>query len=211
MEKILITALLSIIPFTSIAHPHEEDPYTTYIQEKLIELGYLDVANGMNDKKTQSAIKLFQLNSDIFVDGMVGDETFKKLFDEEDISFSNVEIESSSIKDEEPPVWDSNFSLYADEIYTLFNLNLPSVTDNVGVTSIEVYVNGALSSHANISETRLLVTPKYDMTCSDQVVFVIAYDAAGNSSQSPHITFNSCSSASSSASSVSAVFSIFWF
>ena len=87
MEKILITALLSIIPFTSIAHPHEEDPYTTYIQEKLIELGYLDVANGMNDKKTQSAIKLFQSNSDIFVDGMVGDETFKKLFDEKEISF----------------------------------------------------------------------------------------------------------------------------
>ena len=44
------------------------------------------------------------------------------------------------------------------------------------------------------------------MTCSDQVVFVIAYDAAGNSSQSPHITFNSCSSTSSSVSSESAVF-----
>ena len=206
MDKLLITALLSLLPLTNFTHPHEEDPYTTYIQEKLIELGYLDVANGMNDKKTQSAIKLFQSNSDIFVDGMVGDETFKKLFDEKDISFSNVEIASSLIKDDESPIWDSNFSLFADEIYTLFNLNLPSVTDNVGVTSLEVYVNGVLSSHANISETRLLVTPKYDMTCSDQVVFVIAYDAAGNSSQSPHITFNSCSSTSSSVSSESAVF-----
>ena len=180
MDKLLITALLSLLPLTNFTHPHEEDPYTTYIQEKLIELGYLDVANGMNDKKTQSAIKLFQSNSDIFVDGMVGDETFKKLFDEKDISFSNVEIASSLIKDDESPIWDSNFSLFADEIYTLFNLNLPSVTDNVGVTSLEVYVNGVLSSHANISETRLLVTPKYDMTCSDQVVFVIAYDAEGN-------------------------------
>ena len=75
MDKLLITALLSLLPLTNFTHPHEEDPYTTYIQEKLIELGYLDVANGINDKKTQSAIKLFQSNSDIFVDGMVGDET----------------------------------------------------------------------------------------------------------------------------------------
>ena len=75
MGKILITVLISILPLNNISHPHEEDPFTTYIQEKLIELGYLDVANGMNDIKTQSAIKLFQSNSDIFVDGMVGDES----------------------------------------------------------------------------------------------------------------------------------------
>ena len=56
------------------------------------------------------------------------------------------------------------------------------MTDNVGILSYEVYVNGALSSHAHISETRLLVTPKYDMTCADQIVYVIAYDE-GNSSQ----------------------------
>ncbi len=43
MGKILITALISILPFNNISHPHEEDPFTTYIQEKLIELGYLDV------------------------------------------------------------------------------------------------------------------------------------------------------------------------
>ena len=39
MEKILITALISILPFNNISHPHEEDPYTTYIQEKLIDFG----------------------------------------------------------------------------------------------------------------------------------------------------------------------------
>ena len=79
MERILITALFSIIPFTSIAHPHEPVPFTTYIQEKLIELGYLDVSTGVNDKTTQSAIKLFQSRSGLVVDGMVGDETFTQL------------------------------------------------------------------------------------------------------------------------------------
>ena len=79
MGKILITALISILPFNDISHPHEEDPFTTYIQEKLIELGYLDLVTGVNDKTTQAAIKLFQTRSGLVVDGMVGDETFSKL------------------------------------------------------------------------------------------------------------------------------------
>ena len=182
MGKILITALISILPFNEISHPHEEDPFTTYIQQKLIELGYLDLVTGVNDKTTQAAIKLFQTSSGLVVDGMVGEETFSKLMlsgEAFNASSSNISTSSdATVVDDKPPVWDSDFLPYASEFSSLFNLNIPSVTDNVGVTSIEVYVNGALSSHANISETRLLVTPKYDMTCSDQVVFVIAYDAA---------------------------------
>ena len=217
MEKILITALFSIIPFTSIAHPHEPDPFTTYIQEKLIELGYLDVSTGVNDKTTQSAIKLFQSRSGLVVDGMVGDETFTQLMLSEksskndEVIISNTQDITSS-QDIESPKWDTESPPYASEIGTLFNLNLPSVSDNVGITTYEVYVNGVLASYANISESRLLVTPVYDMTCSDQIVYVIAYDAAGNSSRSPYFTIpqkepcNISSGSGSSASSVSAVF-----
>ena len=192
MGKILITALISILPFNDISHPHEEDPFTTYIQEKLIELGYLDLVTGVNDKTTQAAIKLFQSRSGLVVDGMVGDETFSKLMlSREAFNTSSSNISTSSkatVVDDKPPVWDTESPPYASEIGTLFNLNLPSVTDNVGIVSYEVYVNGALSSHAHISETRLLVTPKYDMTCADQIVYVIAYDDAGNSAQSPSFT-----------------------
>ena len=217
MEKILITALFSIIPFTSISHPHEPDPFTTYIQEKLIELGYLDVSTGVNDKTTQSAIKLFQSRSGLVVDGMVGDETFTQLMLSEksskidEVIISNTQDIASS-QDIESPKWDTESPPYASEIGTLFNLNLPSVSDNVGITTYEVYVNGVLASYANISESRLLVTPVYDMTCSDQIVYVIAYDAAGNSSRSPYFTIpqkepcNISSGSGSSASSVSAVF-----
>ena len=217
MEKILITALFSIIPFTSIAHPHEPDPFTTYIQEKLIELGYLDVSTGVNDKTTQSAIKLFKSRSGLVVDGMVGDETFTQLMLSEksskidEVIISNTQDITSS-QDIESPKWDTESPPYASEIGTLFNLNLPSVSDNVGITTYEVYVNGVLASYANISESRLLVTPVYDMTCSDQIVYVIAYDAAGNSSRSPYFTIpqkepcNTSSVSGSSASSVSAVF-----
>ena len=217
MEKILITALFSIIPFTSISHPHEPDPFTTYIQEKLIELGYLDISTGVNDKTTQSAIKLFQSRSGLVVDGMVGDETFtllmlsEKSYENDEVIITNTQDIKSS-QDIESPKWDTETPPYASEIGTLFNLNLPSVSDNVGITTYEVYVNGVLASYANISESRLLVTPVYDMTCSDQIVYVIAYDAAGNSSRSPYFTIpqkepcNISSGSGSSASSVSAVF-----
>ena len=148
---------------------------------------------------------------------MVGDETFTQLMLSEksskndEVIISNTQDITSS-QDIESPKWDTESPPYASEIGTLFNLNLPSVSDNVGITTYEVYVNGVLASYANISESRLLVTPVYDMTCSDQIVYVIAYDAAGNSSRSPYFTIpqkepcNISSGSGSSASSVSAVF-----
>ena len=195
MEKILITALISILPFNNISHPHEEDPYTTYIQEKLIDLGYLDITTGINDKNTQEAIKTFQEKAGLVVDGMVGDETFSKLLLGESsyLSSLNTTLQPTSSTsplslDTVSPVWDVDSSPYASEIGTLFNLNIPSVTDNVGVVSYEVYINGTLSTYVTISDTRLLVTPKYDMACADQLIYVIAFDDAGNSSQSPTFT-----------------------
>ena len=195
MEKILITALISILPLTNISHPHEEDPYTTYIQEKLIDLGYLDITTGINDKNTQEAIKTFQEKAGLVVDGMVGDETFSKLLLGESsyLSSLNTTLQPTSSTsplslDTVSPVWDVDSSPYASEIGTLFNLNIPLVTDNVGVVSYEIYINGALSTYVTISDTRLLVTPKYDMACADQLIYVIAFDDAGNSSQSPTFT-----------------------
>ena len=105
---------------------------------------------------------------------------------------NNSSVTSSSdedlVIDDKPPVWDEEQPPYASEIGSLFNLNMPSVTDNVGIVSYEVYVNGILSTYATISDSTLLVTPKYDMTCADQLIYVIAFDEAGNSSQSPTFT-----------------------
>ena len=195
MEKLIITALISILPLANISHPHEEDPYTTYIQEILIDLGYLDITTGINDKNTQEAIKTFQEKAGLVVDGMVGNETFSKLLLEESSYLSSLNTTLQPTSSTSPlsldtlsPVWDVDSSPYASEIGTLFNLNIPSVTDNVGVVSYEVYVNGILSTYVTISDTRLLVTPKYDMACADQLIYVIAFDDAGNSSQSPTFT-----------------------
>ena len=210
MGKIIISTLISILPFTQLSHPHEEDPFTTYIQEKLIELGYLEVATGVNDKTSQAAIKLFQEKSGLIVDGMVGENTFLQLMLAENPTDNNSSVTSSSAEDlvidDKPPVWDEEQPPYASEIGSLFNLNMPSVNDNVGIVSYEVYVNGALSSYATISDSTLLVTPKYDMTCADQLIYVIAFDEAGNSSQSPTFTIpksDLCISSSSSSSSSS--------
>ena len=195
MGKIFITLLISILPLNNISHPYEVDPYTTYIQEKLIDLGLLDIATGINDKNTQEAIKTFQKKVGLVVDGMVGYETFPKLLLGEsaylptpNTTLPPTPTTTLSILDTEAPVWDVDSSPYASEIGTLFNLNIPSVTDNVGVVSYEVYINGALSTYVTISDTRLLVTPKYDMACADQLIYVIAFDDAGNSSQSPTFT-----------------------
>lgn len=195
MGKLFITVLISILPLDNISHPHEVDPYTTYIQEKLIDLGYLEITTGINDKNTQEAIKTFQEKAGLVVDGMVGDDTFSKLLLGESayLSAPNTTLpptptNNQSSLDTESPVWDVDSSPYPSEIGTLFNLNIPSVTDNVGIVSYEVYVNGALSTYATISDTRLLVTPKYDMTCADQLIYVLAFDDAGNSSQSPTFT-----------------------
>ena len=195
MGKIFITLLISILPLNNISHPYEVDPYTTYIQGKLIDLGLLDIATGINDKNTQEAIKTFQKKVGLVVDGMVGNETFPKLLLGEsaylptpNTTLPPTPTTTLSILDTVSPVWDVDSSPYASEIGTLFNLNIPSVTDNVGVVSYEVYINGALSTYVTISDTRLLVTPKYDMACADQLIYVIAFDDAGNSSQSPTFT-----------------------
>ena len=152
MDKIFVTLLLSILPLNNMSHPHEEDPYTTYIQEKLIDLGLLDMATGINDKNTQEAIKTFQEKAGLVVDGMVGDDTLSKLLLGESAYLSSrnttlpfTATTTTSGLDTEPPVWDKDSLPYASEIGSLFNLNIPLVTDNVGIVSYEIYVNGALS------------------------------------------------------------------
>ena len=82
----------------------------------------------MNDKTTQSAIKLFQTRSGLVVDGMVGDETFSKLMLSREgfyTASSNMPtLSEGTVVDDEPPVWDIDSPPYASEIGTLFNFCL---------------------------------------------------------------------------------------
>jgi hypothetical protein len=68
---------------------------------------------------------------------------------------------------DKPPVWDESLPLTVSELGTRFNLNIPvgAVTDDVEVSYYEVYVNHELSTFRTISDTRLFVSPKNDMTC----------------------------------------------
>ena len=196
MGNILITALLSILPLVSISHPHEGDPFTTYVQEILVDLGFLETTTGIYDQKSQDALKAFQEKAGLVVDGKVGENTLSKLRLGENaylISPNNTLQPTTAATipsdlDTEAPVWDVDNPPYPSNIGTIFNLNMPAVTDNVGIVSYDIYVNGALSTYGSISDTQLLVTPKYDMTCANQFIYVIAFDAAGNSSQSPTFT-----------------------
>ena len=196
MKKIVFILTLSLLFQPSMAQAHSnQDPFTIFIQEKLIAMGILEgEPTGINDKATQQAIKTFQEKSGLIVDGMVGDNTFQKIILGEKAYHSTSSISTQSEEpaidapagtDIEPPVWDNDQSPYASNIGSLFNLHMPSVVDNVGIVSYEVYVNGALSNHVIISDSILLVTPKYDMACADQIIYVVAFDENGNSSKSP--------------------------
>ena len=199
MKKTITFFVFLILFLPSLAEAEVvEDPFTIYIQGKLIDLGLLEgEPTGINDQATQQAIKAFQEKAGLVIDGMVGVNTFPKLLLGESAYLQTTPTTTVPVTptttvpigpDTEPPVWDETQPPFASEIGSLFNLNMPSVTDNVGIVSYEVYVNGALSTYVSISDSRLLVTPKYDMTCADQLIYVIAFDEAGNSSQSPAFT-----------------------
>lgn len=199
MKKLILLFVFFSLFLPSLAQAEDvEDPFTIYIQGKLIALGLFEgEPTGTNDQATQLAIKAFQEKAGLDVDGMVGVNTFPKLLLGESAYLqtsptTTVPVTTTTTvptgPDIEPPVWNEEQPPFASEIGSLFNLNMPSVTDNVGIVSYEVYVNGALSSHVSISDSKLLVTPKYDMTCADQLIYVIAFDEAGNPSQSPTFT-----------------------
>jgi endonuclease V-like protein UPF0215 family len=224
MKKLILLFVFFSLFLPSLAQAEDvEDPFTVYIQGKLIDLGLFEgEPTGTNDQATQLAIKDFQEKAGLDVDGMVGVNTFPKLLLGESAYLqtsptTTVPVTTTTTvpagPDIEPPVWNEEQPPFASEIGSLFNLNMPSVTDNVGIVSYEVYINGALSTHVSISDSKLLVTPKYDMTCADQLIYVIAFDEAGNSSQSPAFTIpqsDPCISviASSSSSSSQTYFAV---
>ena len=103
---------------------------------------------------------------------------------------------------DKPPAWDDSNPPVVGNLGERFDLSIPtnSAIDDIGVVSYEVYVNGALASYTKISDSYFSVLPAFDTTCGKQIVYVVAYDTAGQSSQSQPITFerSECSSLSAS-------------
>jgi len=106
---------------------------------------------------------------------------------------------------DKPPVWSENHPLTVTALGTRLNLDIPvgAVSDDIEFSYYEVYVNGALSTFRTISDVRLFVLPKADMTCGKQEVYILAYDSIGQSSMSPVVEFtiNECPSAVTSSGS----------
>jgi len=150
MKKLAVT--LSIVLFlqttTVLANEIDRDPFTTFVQEILIDLGLLDTpATGVNDKATQKAIMSFQENAGLEkIDGIVGGETFPKLLQGE-----TAYTTTTTFIDTHPPKW-------AEDPLSIINVNnnwaAPTVmratilwghvTDNVGIDEFKIYVDGEL-------------------------------------------------------------------
>ena len=150
MKKLAVTLSLFLLfqTTTVLANEIDRDPFTTFVQEILIDLGLLDTpATGVNDKATQKAIMSFQEKAGLEkIDGIVGDETFPKLLQGE-----TAYTTTTTFIDTHPPEW-------AEDPLSIINVNnnwaAPTVmratilwghvTDNVGIDEYQIYVDGEL-------------------------------------------------------------------
>ena len=150
MKRMAVFCSLVLILQTTtvLANEIDRDPFTTFVQEILIDLGLLDTpATGVNDKATQKAIMSFQEKAGLEkIDGIVGGETFPKLLQGE-----TAYTTTTTFVDTHPPKW-------AEDPLTVINVNsnwaLPfvmratilwgHVTDNVGIDEYQIYVDGEL-------------------------------------------------------------------
>ena len=150
MKKLAVTLSIVLLLQTTtvLANEIDRDPFTTFVQEILIDLGLLDTpATGVNDKATQKAIMSFQEKAGLEkIDGIVGGETFPKLLQGE-----TAYTTTTTFIDTHPPEW-------AEDPLTIVNVNnnwaAPTVmratilwghvTDNVGIDEFKIYVDGEL-------------------------------------------------------------------
>ena len=145
---VFLSIVLLLQTTTVLANEIDRDPFTTFVQEILIDLGLLDTpATGVNDKATQKAIMSFQEKAGLEkIDGIVGGETFPKLLQGE-----TAYTTTTTFIDTHPPQW-------AEDPLSVINVNsnwaAPTVmratilwghvTDNVGIDEYKVYVDGEL-------------------------------------------------------------------
>jgi len=150
MKKLAVALSLFLLLQTTtvLANEIDRDPFTTFVQEILIDLGLLDTpATGVNDKATQKAIMSFQEKAGLEkIDGIVGGETFPKLLQGE-----TAYTTTTTFIDTHPPEW-------AEDPLSIINVNnnwaAPTVmratilwghvTDNVGIDEYQIYVDGEL-------------------------------------------------------------------
>jgi hypothetical protein len=173
-----------------ITHDKPIDTFQLYIDGELHTT--LDANDCMNSCSSTSGDMRF------IIEGLAVETTYEfevvACDSDNNCSANNPTTTQSTV--DKPPVWDESLPLTVSELGTRFNLNIPigAVTDDVDVAYYEVYVNHALSTFRTISDTRLFVLPKYDMTCGQQEIYIIAYDTIGQSSKSPITTFtgNEC-------------------
>ena len=204
MKKLAVALSLFLVfqATTVLANEIDRDPFTTFVQEILIDLGLLDTpATGVNDKATQKAIMSFQEKAGLEkIDGIVGGETFPKLLQGE-----TAYTTTTTFIDTHPPEW-------AEDPLSIINVNnnwaAPTVmratilwghvTDNVGIDEYQIYVDGELyttipgkncktkcSSQSSGRNARIsdLVKDNY------HTIEVRACDGAGNcSTNNPTIT-----------------------
>ena len=78
---LFLVIVYSFFNYTSLAHEPDNggDYFTLHMQEILVELGCLDKATGVNDDQSVDAIKDFQKEAEIKVDGLIGKETHEKI------------------------------------------------------------------------------------------------------------------------------------
>ncbi|MDC3241879.1 Ig-like domain-containing protein [Acidimicrobiia bacterium] len=141
------SSLLSLKENVVVASETIKDSFTILVQEKLIDLGMLSgPATGINDKVTQEAIKSFQEKAGLEkIDGMVGPETLPKLLQgEEAYTDSSAYLQTADFSDTQGPKWSDDEIVFSRVSKTQLDILWGHVTDNVGITTFNFYVDGVL-------------------------------------------------------------------
>ena len=141
-----VSSLLAFKEQVVVASEAIRDSFTVMVQEKLIDLGLLSgPATGINDKVTQEAIKSFQEKAGLEIDGMVGSETLPKLLQgEEAYTDSSAYLQTADFSDTQGPKWSDDEIVFSRVSKTQLDILWGHVTDNVGITTFNFYVDGVL-------------------------------------------------------------------
>ena len=141
-----VSSLLSLKEQVVVASEAIKDSFTVMVQEKLMDLGLLSgPVTGVNDKSTQQAIKSFQEKAGLEVDGMVGPKTLPKLLLGETAYIeSSADLQTADFSDIEGPKWSQDEIVFSRVSKTQLDILWGHVTDNVGITTFNFYVDGVL-------------------------------------------------------------------
>lgn len=137
--------------YTRELHQGNKGDDVKLVQSKLIELGYLkDKADGIFGKKTLAAVKAFQKDKGLTVDGEVGKKTWNKLFPTSSSSTTSTTTSSTVDLKASGQQYAKEMDWWTSGIQKIFGKNVTATITDVKTGLQWKEVRKAGSKHADV-------------------------------------------------------------